>query len=473
MARKRTLILLQILSYLFLRWWFIPIEFTGDSYGYACEVMKNDLQSGHHLLHKYVLNFLYEQYNHQFFDVEPLAPREYNPLIIFIRFNLIISVLNLMLVWLILEQRKWRLSSIALALFFLSATFSFMKYSFENETYMLPLFFSLLGTYFYEKSFRLAAIALLCIATLFHQSHIFWLLALLITQNANWSTKLLNLAISAVFILSVYYLFSISYSKSISALIFQDVNNGLVQVVPSLNNLTMTAINFIRMFFQVHGELFMFWKVFNPFLSGVAIISILFTLIGLVLYLGAHNLQFKKSDWSFTYLAAFILHLFFAFYSVGNIEFMVVLPFLMILSHQTGRIMNYSLLLSMGMFLWNFGQFALPRTSVSPHRLHQKLNLISNIVKNHTDSTVISVDDKDLHQNFFEYQKLTRKTSLNIKCIALGDTFHRAQFTVIHQQNQWNRNSFIKNTLMNKADLANTSTYTDSSLMGNITIITN
>jgi len=378
-----------------------------------------------------------------------------------------------MLVWLILEQRKWRMSSIALALFFLSATFSFMKYSFENETYMLPIFFSLLGTYFYERKWIIPAITLLSLATLFHQSHIFWLLALLITQNSKWTSKLIHLSFSAFLVLTVYYFFSESYSKSISSLIFQDVNDGLVQVVPNMINLKMTAINFIRMCFQIHGEMFMFWKVFSPFLSGVAIISILFTLIGFVLYLGAHNLNFKKSDWSFTFLTAFILHFLFAAYSVGNIEFMIVLPFLLVLSHQTGRIMNYSLLISLGMFLWNFGQFALPRTSVSPHRLHQKLNLISSIKHSSSDSVLISIDDKDLHQNFFEYQKLTRRTKLNIQCISLEESSQKPAFTIIHKQSNFSRKNFTKNTSPQNLLIHNKRIYIDSSLMGNITIITN
>jgi len=203
MARKRTLILHQIFSYLFLRWWFIPIEFTGDSYGYACEVMKNDLQSGHHLLHKYVLNFLFEQYSHSYFDAEPISAAIYNPMVVFIRFNLIVSVLNLFVIWLILEQRKWRLSSIALALFFLSATFSFMKYSFENETYMLPLFFSLLGTFFYEKKQWVVSFLLLSIATLFHQTHIFWLLALWMHLKIKWPTKILYLILSSSIIITI------------------------------------------------------------------------------------------------------------------------------------------------------------------------------------------------------------------------------------------------------------------------------
>jgi hypothetical protein len=471
MARKRTLILLQILSYLFLRWWFIPIEFTGDSYGYACEVMKNDLQSGHHLLHKYVLNFLFEQYSHSYFDAEPISAAIYNPMVVFIRFNLIVSVLNLFVIWLILEQRKWRLSSIALALFFLSATFSFMKYSFENETYMLPLFFSLLGTFFYEKKQWVVSFLLLSIATLFHQTHIFWLLALWIHLKIKWPTKILYLILSSSIIITIYYYFSLHYSKSLLKLVFQDVDNGLVQLVPSLNNITMTAVNFIRVFFQVHGEMFMFWKVFNPFLSGVAIISLLFTLIGVVLYIGAHNLNFKKSDWSLIYLTAFFFHLSFAAYSVGNIEFMIVLPFLLVLSHKTGRIMNYSLLVSLGMFLWNFGQFALPRTSVSPHRLHQKLSLISTIEKPESDSIVVAIEDKDLHQNFFEYQRLRYKTTLNILCVELG-TSQNTHLAIIHQKSNYTRKSLTSKSEISDIK-SNQKIYVDSSLMGNITIITN
>jgi signal transduction histidine kinase len=233
----------------------------------------------------------------------------------------------------------------------------------------------------------------------------------------------------------------------------------------------MTAVNFIRVFFQVHGEMFMFWKVFNPFLSGVAIISILFTLIGVVLYVGAHQLQFKKSDWSIIYLTAFCFHLLFAAYSVGNIEFMIVLPFILVLSHKTGRIMNYSLLVSLGMFLWNFGQFALPRTGVSPHRLHQKLGLISTMAKPHTDSLVVAIEDKDLHQNFFEYQLLTRKTNHKIKCTEL-DSWRISNITILHQKSNYTRKSLTSKSVNDHLP-TNKRIYIDSSIMGNITIITN
>jgi hypothetical protein len=428
------------------------------------------MQSGHHLLHKYILRFILEEYNHGYFDAESISVGSYNPLTAFIRFNLIISVLNLIVVWIILEQRKWRHSSIALALLFLSATFSFMKYSFENETYMLPLFFSLLGTYFYEKKQWMISFLLLSTATLFHQSHIFWLLALWLHLKNRWSSKLVILSISTFYILTTYYFFSVEYSQSLPNLIFQDVESGLVQLVPSMNNATLTAVNFFRVFFQVHGELIMFWKVFNPFLSGVAIISILFTLIGIVLYIGAHQLHFKKSDWSLIYMTAFLFHFLFAAYSVGNIEFMIVLPFLLVLSHKTGRIMNYSLLVSLGMFLWNFGQFALPRISISPNRLHQKLSLISSI-KPSSDSILVCIEDTDLHQNYFEYQLLTRKSKITIKCIEPNSPT-KSNLTVLHQKSRFSRQRLTQKS-SEPAFISKQNTYLDSSVMGNITIITN
>jgi len=470
MARKRTLILLQIFAYALLRWWFLPIEFTGDSYGYACEVLKGDLLSGHHLLHKYLLSGLYLGWQNSFM-LFGNSEINSNPLILFIRFNLIISVLNLVVVWIILENRKWRHSSISLALLLISASFSFIKYSFENETYMLPILLSLIGTLYYERKKWNLAFLFLSVAALFHQIHIFWMISLWLWTPISLKNKIQYLIFSIVLIIGPYLYFAYDYNVKITDLIFQDVQSGLVQLTPTFENFVLTAINFVRVFFQIHGEMIMFWNVFNPFLSGVAIISVLFLLIGVVLYFRAHQLKFRVSDWSKTYLTAFLLQLMFAFYSVGNIEFMISLPFLMILSHHSGRIMNFSLLLSLGMFLWNFGQFALPRTSVSPHRLHQKLQLIESLTPSDQNDVSVCIQDKDFNQNFFEYQKLTKNTRLNIHCTEI-DSQESADFILIHNGTRFNRNRFTTNA-PNNISSNGKRVYGDSSIMGNIWIITN
>ncbi|MDA9214339.1 hypothetical protein N9P12_04045, partial [Bacteroidia bacterium] len=113
---------------------FLPVEFTGDSYGYLCEVLKDDLWNSHHLLHK---SFLKEI----LLLGSPYALWQ-DPMTYLSVINVIIGLASLLVLMNILEYRKWPYTRIYLALLLVGGSFVFLKYSHENETYILPVLLS-------------------------------------------------------------------------------------------------------------------------------------------------------------------------------------------------------------------------------------------------------------------------------------------------------------------------------------------
>ena len=354
------------------RFLFPPLEFTGDSYGYACELIKGDLWNSHHLLHKYFLKDLW-------LILQPLQITE-NPLLFFSALHLLVSLGCVFVLMKILEHRHWSQTRIYLALLFLISGFAFTKYNIENEVYFYPILLSLIGSYLYEKNKPFRAAIWLGIATLFHQIHIFWLIGLLSPRDwkkyQNYYPLILGLFVPVL----TYSAVGLTTGISLNILLFQDVEAGLVQTLPNLKNFVFLAINAVRTLFQVHGDTFLFWNLWSPYYSGIAILLFILILLGAVIYLRERRYRYQKSDWYRPYAMAFLLQLVFAWYSVGNIEFMILLPFLFILTLRNGSLLKHSLVFSIGLFVWNTTQWFIPMAKTRPNRIHDQIAISHRII---------------------------------------------------------------------------------------------
>lgn len=302
-----------------------PITHSGDGWGYAADTLEfegdfKSMLSPHHLLYMPWCSLWLPLI--RFCHIDPIAG---------------FTVINLALCILTLEVlRAWLLklnatqSNAQILIWFLLGSFGILRFALDNETYIAPLFLSILGSYLIEKkengvsSFGWASIA---IAVLFHQSYIFWFLAYATSalKKKNWKAPIL----SGGLILVAYLMASHASNEHISNYLIHDVNQGLVDTQIGPMNLVFTAVNLIRTVIQIHG--FMLFIISDwHLLSIVGLIGLLLLIISSLAFVWLQLSNRKKQPSNIyilkeTLFWVFVLQLGFAFYSVGNAEFMVML----------------------------------------------------------------------------------------------------------------------------------------------------
>jgi hypothetical protein len=252
--------------------------------------------------------------------------------------------------------------------FLVGSTFGIIRFATENETYVIPITLSLAGSLALLKrnnSFKwlYAGFLLLGLAVLFHQIHIWWWLAAVIALGLN-KRALPAVFLSLIAVVGSYMLAANSQGQSWLSFPFSDAFSGTVQIIPDFNNVKFTAINLLRTLLQIHGNILYFLKA-NSILAGLSIMGLVFMVVSLF-QKNRQNEQFES--WVsnnrillFFRLAAFF-HLLWAFYSVGNAEFMVMLPFLGLLSFPAfiQRHGNKFLALGAGLLFWNISVYSIP-----------------------------------------------------------------------------------------------------------------
>ncbi len=408
---KRTPVIF-IWVYVLIRLFLLPIEHSGDGWGYACEILKGDLFAPHHILYKPLLWGIWK-----IVAAVGIYP---NPIQFFSAINLIFGGLCLSVFYSILNLLGPSKILNLWLLILVSFTFGFIRYSGENETYIMPLFFSLWGTYFWLKESYWKSIFILCLAVLFHQIHIFWLVALFVPQKKN-NIHVQYFLTSCIILIGFYFKYALLFGKTWYLLPFSDVQSGYVDVIPGIMNFIMTPVSFVRTFIQIHGNITVI-LFDNPvgILSWISLCLILF-----LVYTNTQEIRFTLnriptqfkglfSDFVRPLGLAFLLHFLFAFYSVGNAEFMVMLPFLFIL-WQYNRIaviplkLTHSLAVILG--LWNLAFWIIPGKFMEFEKFPSKLQQIYRYIENHPQENSINVYVGSNHvvfSNFWEYQMLNR-----------------------------------------------------------------
>ena len=339
---------------------FVTIGHTGDGWGYAADVLKADswqsteLISAHHLF-----------YNYLCYALNPIfISGNINPINGFTAMNWMFYGLTIYVFYRVIIALNYNKNQSICWSLLIAGCFGLLRFSLENETYVLPLFFALLGSHFItnfknSNSHESMGFALLAISVLFHQSYIFWFFAFAI--NAISRRRFIPLFISVSMIVISYLLFAIKSNQSVLSFIIHDVDAGLVQVIPNINNLKFTLINGLRTIFQVHGNMLILiqnWII----LSLIGIAGMLLVLFGVLHSLRNSTLDLNKVKFVAAlrqrfhnpFFTAFLLQLAFAFYSVGNAEFMVMLPMLFLLSFHDKVIPIFTHIHQMALGLWMY-----------------------------------------------------------------------------------------------------------------------
>lgn len=309
---------------------------SNDSYAYAAYIKCGyGLVEPFHMLYN-VTGFLVHRALSWVIDPDVLLMMKY--------INSLFAVASLWILFKILEKTGVQSNYTALLVFICAFSFGVCRYATENETYIIPIFFSLAGSWYYlkfTKNFRrinlILAGFLVSFACLFHVIHVFWWMGLgigVVVQRKEFKTTLLYLL--PALIVPLFYLIIVPLSQnctlSFSCMwsFFSPVlESDVMQYKIGADNLFLGVINFVRTFFQVHGNMYLLIQK-NIFYILPACLSLIFFITAFVRLWRKRLFEFKTSNhFVAIHLLIFILQLIFAFYSKGNAEFMVMLPFLL------------------------------------------------------------------------------------------------------------------------------------------------
>jgi hypothetical protein len=322
---------------------------SGDAWGMAADVRYgHDLFSPHHLLYS-VTVYIFK-----------VLTGTTHVLRLAIFCNAIFAFLSVFVLYkilgLLMENRLKVLYLTATAAF----SFGFWRFATENEAYIMPIFFSLLGSYYFIKTWRdkrytpgriLLSGLFATIACLYHQIHIFWFIGLLFgwlfspEAGEEWA---ITKGIKRGFLFGItFFMAPLTYFAVITSYLHQSLNVGnILHFVfhdyysgsagnhVGFDNFFLGSINFIRTFYQVHGQMqIMVSKNLVWLLPGIAALGVI--LFGVVQIFRKQTVidGIKKlvrlNLVTHVHLLIFILQFAFAVYNIGNAEFMVMLPVLL------------------------------------------------------------------------------------------------------------------------------------------------
>ena len=402
-------ITLLTIAYLF----FPSHNLSMDSLNYGSAVKYGEtLFEPHHLLYSYFNYLLYSFLNY-------ITPFSIDALMFMQFLNGVFALLCLLLFHGIMQKLTGDRQKAHVWTFFIGCSFGVMRFAVEAETYIIPIFFSLLSSRFYlnylntlkSKNVLLAGL-FASIACLFHQVQLLWGIGLFFGFLRTRKIKnILYFLLPALSVLVVYSFVLVFYENtsfsfenlikySLSYYYSNDSDTNIGRV-----NFLMTPISFFRTFFQVHGNLIDLLHIM-PFLY----ISIFLTLAFLVLsfYHFKKSVKFFKRgkfwkyDFQSTHLLIFVFQLAFAFFSHGNAEFMVMLPFLipfflyLFLDFKLKPVVYFSL----AMFIWNFCFAVFP----NHHFDYQNNKELITFIKENPDKVfVLNEGDNVFCRYYYEF----------------------------------------------------------------------
>ena len=174
-TKNEKVISITLLIIIFIIYFLFPSNnLSLDSYGYGYSVKYGvELFSAHHLLYNFFNHNIYLVVSSVFSGIDALKLMQAT--------NALFSLLSLLVVRQLIVKQSHNIYRANVWTFFIAASFGVMRFSVEAETYIIPIFFSLISTYFYFEYLKEKKISLLILcsffislACLFHQIHIFW-----------------------------------------------------------------------------------------------------------------------------------------------------------------------------------------------------------------------------------------------------------------------------------------------------------
>lgn len=337
-----------------------------DAYNYAAHIKYADyLFSPHHLLYSVLQYVILKPFTLWTSNVDVLTYSKY--------INSLFVLLNLWMVHLILKRLKIGIRESILLILIVAFSYNTFRFGTENETYIIPIFFSLLGSLFFLKfseNRKLSNIFLsglfAAMAGLFHQIHFFWWFGLLIGlviyfKNGKYFLIyfITTLVVPIVYFIVIFYYNNTSLTyEHIVQYVFHDYFTGSARTEFGYLNVILILISSIRSFFQVHPNIIYLIKQNISFVLPLLVfLYFIYLFISIVIRkkliekrVVENKIFFKTTLW------VLLLQFLFAFYSVGNVEFLVMLPILVVLSLCYYFKFNTYFLtfFALTLFAWNF-----------------------------------------------------------------------------------------------------------------------
>ncbi len=380
---------------------------TADSYSYAYSSLHGEeLLRPHHLLYCWVCRLIYSLF--AFTNIEPIT--------IFQTFNALMACGTLLVLRRIIKRVNRNENFIFSAIVFCGSCFGFMRFATDNEAYIIPFFFSMLSIYYLQTFLqentvlRLLKMSLsIVIACLCHQLSILVYLSLFIglLLNKRWKYILYFILISLI-IPIVYSIacFAVTNQFSLNALfsfVLNDYVQGYAQSPDLKQVFLLSAINLIRTFLQVHGNLFVLINYFFVLFIFFLVLFFYFFVLGIINLI--KNKRYTLSLYNekrFVIILWLILALSFLFAALsnGNAEFMIAIPFILIMLYSHYFANHKSMLfIGLSLLLWNTCFALIPQRFC-------KLSCNEEIVeamKTHNDATFILID-KPAAENLYLYK---------------------------------------------------------------------
>jgi hypothetical protein len=383
---------------------------SGDAVGYAGEFIQNAktgawLFSPHHLLYgpfgQITYGLIGKHFTHYLLWMQML--------------NAMAAAAALYLLKCIIELITGQKTAARVAVLLAGGAFATMRFATENETYMLPVLLSLWGTWFLIRFYKEPKIiwlywgfGLLSLAVLFHQIHCWWWLAAALFFPAGkqkWGATSFSLGL----ILLAYFGAAAYQQKIWWQYPFSDALSATVNLIPGIDNLKFGIINSVRTWVQVHGNIPYFldkWHLlwlFPALSTGYVVVAIIAKRT-----LGNNEkLQIESTQLNWLRFA-FSFQFMWALYSVGNAEFMVMIPFLALLSFPglLLKLQHKLLPLALAMLCWNMGVFLIPNAFIKTIKYGAELDLLLKIAEeDKADTLVFIAREKVMLENYLSIQE--------------------------------------------------------------------
>ena len=472
MAKFNKLKLIGVILFIGLFYVLFPTNNSSlDAYAYGEFVKFNqNIFTHHHLLQNYLVFNL-----NKFLLIIGIKV----DVLLFGKFiNGIFVMLNLGVLSILLNFLKVKKKEILLLLFFVGFSFNFWRYGTENEVYIIPIFFSLIASVFFIKyikkestSIRILIISLFAaVACLFHQVHFFWwfglFLGLLFFDKRNIVKVLFFYVLGGLIVPLVYGLviFNIEGELNIDNFIhfiFHAFYKGSVQSGYDLMGLFLTFVGFFRSVFQVHPSILFLIKKNMIFI--IPILILIASVIFIIFKFNRKEAVYKRKNISLkfikTHFLILVFYLLFSHYCYGNIEFIVMLPIIIVLTFMYKFKINLKLLtiLCFVLFVWNFSYGIYPNNAYS---FFGQKKIVNFIIKNPNDYFIVK-DLTILNAHYYEVG------IPNYKKIIIVDhkTKEKALLNLLKDKEYFYTNIFIEPKIFNRSALT---VKVDSSLFTNL-----
>ncbi len=363
----------------------------------------------------------------------------------------IFSIATLLVSWRILLRITEKSSAESLVLL-LGSCFGFMRYSVQCETYVIPIFFSVVASYFFlkcisgkhEKMYAAIAGLLSVMACLFHEVQIFWTIGIMFGFLFSKRYKCFAIYIICLLLIPVAYSLSLVFVEGSTWTVENLVKYAMSYYFSDASstgigwkNLLMSPISFVRSISQVHGNFLLLLKMFPYLYAMFLLIPIMFWLIVMI---------FRRSCkingnrlFAFVHLGIFAMQFIFACFSDGNTEFMVMLPFALVFCLASLFCMPGRFLLPFGvsLFVWNFVWAILPEHICDYYNESE----VVLYLRSNPDCNYIAAEEQ-LVENLYFYKY---GESIEGRVFGLDDEIPNGEYVtdVVDRQMPLNRNKML------------------------------